>query len=314
MPFSKAKLSLWVWGVRTVLRHRRPDVALAFLGGLGDELLCTAPLVEWRQRGARNIWIRTHRPELFAGLDRAAQILPDSARCDRLASRLGRPFRYLSYSRYDEAGDRDEPLARHVIAEMCARAGLTGAVTLRPHWRVSATERARAAAWHDCIAINTSTLVARVPMLNKQWPAARFQAVVDHFGSRFKFVQLGAPADPPLRGTTDLRGQTSLRETAAILHGCRAFIGLVGFLMHLARAVECPAAIVYGGREPPELTGYPCNENVALRPACAPCWQRSRCEHDHACMAEIDAARVIAAVERVLTRPRGPLLESEATL
>ena len=266
------RLGLWLWAARTLLRHRRPDVSLAFLGGLGDELLCTAPLIEWRRRGRRNIWVMTRKTELFSGLNSEAQILPDDPRYPRLASRLGMPFRYLSYSRYNPALDRDEPPTRHVIAEMCCRAGLTGTVTLRPHWRVSDSEQAAAARWREHIAIQTSTLVAHVPMPNKQWPVARFQAVVDAFSPRCKFVQLGSRADPLLRDVTDLRGQTTLRESGAILHSARAFVGLVGFLMHLARAVECPAVIVYGGREVPDLTGYSCNLNVTRQPDCAPCW------------------------------------------
>jgi len=30
--------------------------------------------------------------------------------------------------------------------------------------------------------------------------------------------------------------------------------------MHLARAVDCRAVIVYGGRERPEISGYICNK------------------------------------------------------
>ena len=46
-----------------------------------------------------------------------------------------------------------------------------------------------------------------------------------------------------------------------------AFVGQVGFLMHLARAVDCRAVIVYGGRETPAQSGYPCNENLYSRGA-----------------------------------------------
>lgn len=307
------QLRLWSWGARELARRGRPDVALAFLGGLGDELFCTVPLLEWQRRSAHNLWLRTRAPELFAHLDRGVRVLPDDPRYEHLAARLGRPFRYLSYSRYDPALDRDEPPARHVIAEVCARAGLTGTVTLRPHWHVSDEERAAAAALRDHVAIQTSTLDAHVPMHNKQWPADRFQAVVDAF-PHSKFVQLGSRHDPPLRGVTDLRGRTSLRESGAILHTARAFVGLVGFLMHLARAVECPAVIVYGGRETPELTGYPCNLNLTRRPSCAPCWQRSLCVHARICMDDLPASAAISALESLLARPRGPLDAAEARL
>ena len=56
------------------------------------------------------------------------------------------------------------------------------------------------------------------------------------------------PRYPPLKGALDLRGKTGLREAAAILSNSLVFIGQVGFLMHLARAVDCRSVIVYGGQ------------------------------------------------------------------
>ncbi|MBI4623784.1 MAG: glycosyltransferase family 9 protein [Verrucomicrobia bacterium] len=308
------QLRLWTWGVHQVFRLGRPEVAFAFLGGLGDELLCTAPLVEWLDRRAGPIWVRTRCPELFAGFPAQTRILPDDARYHRLALRLRRPFRYLAYSRYDSEHDRDQPPSRHVIAEMCHRAGLTGEVRLRPHWRIADRESAIAQRWQGHLAIQTSTLTAHVPMPNKQWLAARWQAVVDRFASTIQFVQLGSRDDPPLRGVADLRGRTSLRETAAVLYHARAFVGLVGFLMHLARAVDCPATIVYGGRETPALTGYSCNINVTCTPACSPCWQRAHCDYNRICMTEISTDMVTTAIERLLARPRNPLRVDTASL
>jgi hypothetical protein len=309
-----AKLKLWLWGVRAILRYGRPRIAIAFLGGLGDELLCTAPLFEWQRRHVRRVWFRTRQPTLFKGLPSSPRILPDDPRYERLAALLGSQFRYLSYSRYETARDRDEPTSRHIIAEICARSGLTGRVALRPYWCVSQAEYAAAAPWRDCIVIQTSTLVAHVPMPNKQWPSERFQAVVDGFPPGLRFVQIGSRDDPPLHGVTDLRGNTSLRESAAILRSARAFVGLVGFLMHLARAVDCPAVIVYGGRETPALTGYPCNLNLTATPPCSPCWQRSLCDHARVCMNEISADAVIAALKKMLASPRGALAVEEVSL
>jgi len=48
----------------------------------------------------------------------------------------------------------------------------------------------------------------------KWWDSERYQAVVDHFAGRLRFVQIGAAEHhhPPLRGVVDLRGKTTLRE------------------------------------------------------------------------------------------------------
>lgn len=310
------KAQLYAWSVAQVVRlGGRPDVALGFLGGIGDDLLCTAPIAEWLRRGTNRLWFFTRHPDLYARcLDHRVRLLPDDARFQRIALRLGRPLRSLSYSVCDATTDRDSAVSEHIIANMCRRAGLKGRVQLRPHLSLASEEVAAASAWRGCIAVQTSSLAASVPMRNKQWRTERIQALVDHFSGRFGFVQIGSAGDPPLRGAHDLRGRTTLRETAAVLAQARLFVGLVGFLMHLARAVDCPSVIVYGGREPPELTGYPCNENVAHRPPCAPCWQRNRCDHGHACMEEISAAHVIAATERALQQPRGSLPVDEVEL
>lgn len=309
-----SRCQLYAWGLMQGARLGRPDVSLAFIGGLGDELMCTAPIIEWLRRDARNVWVRTRKPELFRGLDRRAHILPDDPRYERLAARLHRPFRNLSYSRYDAARDQDSPPTRHIIAEMCRHAGLEGEVRLRPHWRVTEAERAGAAQWREHVVIQTSTLDAHVPMRNKQWIAPHFQETVDRLAPGVRFVQLGSLNDFPLRGVEDLRGKTSLRETAAMLHTARGFLGLVGFLMHLARAVECPAVIIYGGRETPDLTGYSCNINLTRRPACSPCWQRSRCDFDRVCMNQILATEVVAALTNLLSHARAPLQEDTVIL
>ncbi len=309
------KARLYLWGGLQIAQLGRPDIALGFLGGIGDDLLCTAPIEEWRRRGAQCVWFFSRHPELFPHFDRQVRLVREDARLQRLALRLGQPMRALSYSTYDPAADRDSPLSEHLIAAMCRRAGLTGRVSLRPHLPLSAKEHAWAARWSDCVAIQTSSLTASAPMQNKQWPAARFQAAVDHLTARgMHCVQVGSPADAALRGATDLRGRTSLRETAMVLARTRLFVGLAGFLMHLARAVECPGVIIYGGREPPELTGYICNINVTDRPACAPCWQRNRCDFSHACMEDITAQQVISALDDACGRPRGPLAVEEIEL
>lgn len=304
---------LLFWGLRELLKHGVPDVALGFLGGIGDDLLCTAAIDEHLRRGARRIWFFTRHPTLY-DYDKRVRLLPEDPRLLRLCTRIGRPPRYLSYARHDPVTDRDEMPDEHLIAVMCRLAGLTGRVRLRPRLALRESELDRARPHQGALVFQAGGLVARVPMLNKQWFDGRMQRVADRFAGRFPIIQIGAPEDPPLQGALDLRGRTSLRETAALLAQARLFVGTVGFSMHLARAVDCPAVIIYGGREPPEKTGYPCNLNIARRPACSPCWQRNRCDHDRVCMADISIDDVVTGVEQALARPRANLEVEEIDL
>lgn len=307
---------LLFWGLYQLLRHGgRPNIVLGFRGGIGDDLLCTVAVDEWLRRGTQRVWFITRHPELYAHYDARVRLLPDDERFVALAERLGRPFRALSYSTYESDTDREIPPAGHIIATMCRLAGLSGRVALQPDLRLYADELARAAPYQNVIVVQTGNLVARVPMRNKQWRPGRFAAVGTELLRRgLTVVQLGATQDEEVPGAVDLRGATSLRESAAILAGARLFVGPVGFLMHLARAVSCPGVIVYGGREIPAMTGYPANENLVRPMPCAPCWQRNRCAHDHACMDDITARDVLNAIDRRLALPRGPLRREEVTL
>lgn len=297
------------------MRSGLPEVSLGFLGGIGDDLLCTVAVDAWLLRGARRIWFFTRHPEFYPHYDARVRLISEDPRFRALAVRLGRPLRPLAYSAYEPEFDREIPPPGHLIRTMCRLAGLTGRVPLQPTLPVSVVERAAAAGYEGVIAIQTSNLTASVPMENKQWPAERFAAVASRLrATGRRLVQLGAPEDAALPGAEDLRGATTLRQAAALLSQARLFIGPVGFLMHLARAVDCPAVIVYGGREPPDTTGYPCNANVTEIPPCSPCWQRSRCDHHRACLTNLPIGRVTAAVDAMLARPRGPLAVAEAEL
>lgn len=77
--------------------------------------------------------------------------------------------------------------------------------------------------------------------------------------------------------------------------------------MHLARAVECPAVILYGGREAPWQSGYTCNTNLYSPLPCAPCWLWNHCDYDRECMNRITVSDVVQAIRERLARPRNPL-------
>lgn len=122
----------------------------------------------------------------------------------------------------------------------------------------------------------------------KWWDPARYQAVVDHFAGRIRFVQVGEAghAHPPLRGVLDLRGQTTLRQLVRLVHHADGVLCPVTSLMHLAAAVPMPegraplrpCVVVAGGREPSQWEAYPGHrylDTVGALPCCAGggCWK-----------------------------------------
>ncbi len=282
---------------------------LVYFGGdgRGDDLLLSTALHELRTRGGRGLGVMTRWPELFQGSPDVDHVYP--MRHDHVAGlrRLGRTIDELTYIHAQRPPDIDVPPHRHIVAEMCRRSSIRGEVGVRPYLWLTAEERAAASAFAGCVAVQSSRRSASLSIGNKEWSPERFQAVVDALPPHQRVVQLGLEEDPLLNGVEDLRGKTSLRASAAVLDAAAAFVGLVGFLMHLARAVDCPAVIIYGGRERPDQSGYACNENLYSAVPCAPCWRWNSCDYERLCMTTIQPADVSRALGRVLSRPRLPL-------
>lgn len=74
--------------------------------------------------------------------------------------------------------------------------------------------------------------------------------------------------------------------------------------MHLARAVDCPAVIVQGGRTTREQWGYPCNIHLVRRPACSPCGRYQTCPYGFHCLTDIPPEEVLEACVTLITKDR----------
>ncbi|GJG89286.1 hypothetical protein tb265_44670 [Gemmatimonadetes bacterium T265] len=295
--------------VSFLTRHGRPDLLInAVGGGIGDDLLCTAIFRELRLRGETNFWVMNKYQQLYEHNADVPVAVPPLERYDVLLRQLGVKVAYPWYTSYHPAYDRDDPIPeQHLISLMCQKIGITGTVTLRPYLPLTDDERRRGAITPRPVAIQSSGLDAKHAMRNKNWYLDRYQGVVSALRHKYDFVQVGSPNDPPLDGVRDLRGKTSLRETAAVLAGSLAFVGQVGMLMHLARAVDCRSVIVYGGRETPAQSGYPCNENLYSAVSCSPCWRLNTCPYERVCLRMIGVDDVVDAVERQVDRYGSPL-------
>jgi hypothetical protein len=311
----------WVGVIRFSLsfvatRAPLPRVLLYFGFAPGDDLLCTAVLRELRKHGRDRLLMVSDHRELFAGNQDPTYVRPLWTRyyrdgstvaiCRRFVRFWGGEFTRPEYAPLD-GEDRRKPPRRHIIAEMCARVGITGPVEIRPYLALSDDEKLSATWAQGKIVIQSSGMAARHPMLNKQWYQERFQGVIDALAEEVDFIQLGSVTDPMLQNAKDLRGATGIREAAAILHHARLYVGTVGFPMHLARAVECPSVILFGGREAPWQSGYICNLNLYSAVPCAPCWRANTCDFDRQCMRDISVADVVSAIRQMIERPRNPL-------
>jgi ADP-heptose:LPS heptosyltransferase len=301
-------------GIFNRVRLGFPSHYFVGTGGIGDDLMCTTVFRELKKRGSGRIAMATRHPLLFQGNPDVDHVIHN--RNPRLSRWLleGLPLVRLGYSDYDPVRDADEPLNEHVLVKICRLAGVNGEIELRPYLHLKPEEIAAGKLADRQIVIQSSAQGAPWPMKNKEWYLDRFQVVCGRLSQEFKIFQLGAASDPALAGVEDLRGKTTLRQSAAILSNSLVLIGLEGFLMHLARAVDCRSVIIYGGRIKPTQIGYAANENLYSPVECSPCWLRNRCDYDRKCMDMISVEQVITAARKQIARHETPLEVQTAVL
>jgi heptosyltransferase-2 len=113
--------------------------------------------------------------------------------------------------------------------------------------------------------------------------------------------ELMAPEARPF--VSDLAGQTSLEVLAGAMRLARACVSNDSGAMHLAAAVGVPLAAIFGPtneRETAPLAHAGITADVLIHHvSCRPCMLRE-CPIDHPCMRDLDPARVLSSVERML--------------
>lgn len=297
------RLALQVPAISSEIRKAGlPDMILYFGFAAGDDLLCTVLARELKKRGLKKIWMCTRHPQIFLRNTDISHIVSQASWLYSLNEWKPELVPNLEYSLYAPEKDQGVSPTEHISVIQCRKAGIRGSIELKPHLYLSQEELDQQRWASGCIAIQSSGLEAAFPMRNKQWFPERFQALVSNLVKSHRLVQVGGVSDPLLDGVLDMRGRTSIRESAAILSNCRLYIGTVGMLMHLARAVDCPSVIIYGGRERPEQSGYSCNINICSVEPCSPCWRFNKCDHERVCMEHITVDNVLAGVGQCLQR------------
>jgi len=276
--------------------------------GIGDVLLATGILRAWRRLHHQPVIVETRYPELFQHNPDARAIWRADIRPHFTAKLFDHRLIWRAGNRVNHWFDEHslEPTypfpcrGKHLIDAMAETLG----IELRPDERhpfLHLTDRERAAqSWaHGWIAVQSSSTTYWT--MNKHWIPGRMQQVVNEISAMgYSIVQLGAAEDDALEGVKDLRGKTTLRESAAILANARLLIGLEGGLVHLARSVDTRAVVIYTGYTRPEETGY--MENVNLRDSAAGegCWRREQCAHCAESARKVTVENVVTAVNALI--------------
>ena len=303
------------------LRIRNIYLLVRVGDSLGEHVAMTAAARLIAQQRHKRVWIATTYPAIFDNhpfVERvfdANRISPWLLRHFITAMKMGgRHFgffvfrsdehrKYVDYCR--ETGARE-----HLVKLQSDHLGLgLDYSDVTPTVVVSEQERRGATARRDWPTPPYS-LIHSIGKLdwtrNKTWGPDKFQEVVDRM-DHVKWIQVGLPSDPPLHGTIDLRGSTSVRELVILMEGADFVVCQESMLTHLAAAAGTDAVCVYTGFNTPEVSAYDKVVPVTKDPqvSCAPCWLIDPCPvPGHPCASELPAASVVREAERLLAANR----------
>jgi len=291
------------------------SIMLTHKGDLNGSIMCTTVAHELRLRGVENIWLETLWPDDFTGQPGFDRAIEETFASEWLVNKIGGKVVYPFYTTHAPGRDYQNGPGEHALMAMCRNSGILGEISLRPYFNVGTETLPSLPERLVVIQGIASFPEAIFPVPTEDWYQDRFQAVVDNLSKRWNVVQIGFGGEPRLNGTIDLRGKLTVRQIAAVLQRARCYLGQVGCFMQLARAVDCPAVIVYGGRSTPAQTGYSVNVNIARAVACSPCWIVKKCPYDMTCMNQIPVNEVVEAVESLLLEsPDRPLQTEKASI
>lgn len=147
----------------------------------------------------------------------------------------------------------------------------------------------------------------------KRWFPERFADVCNQLRKLddIRVMIFGAPGEEDIGKTIrehigkdciDLTGKTTLRQAAALIRACDAFITNDSGLMHIAAALDVPQIALFGPTN--HLTTSPASSNSTIirHPvSCSPC-MKPHCPTDHRCMKEITVAQVVESAQRLLVK------------
>ncbi|MBM3851867.1 MAG: glycosyltransferase family 9 protein, partial [Verrucomicrobia bacterium] len=142
---------------------------------------------------------------------------------------------------------------------------------------------------------------------NKDWPADRWDDLIQRLSDWATVIELGTNARPGTAAARhiDLRGRTNVRQFCAIISMADLVITAVTSSVHIAAAYGVPTLSILGGYELPENTAYPHHTTLYRSVPCSPCWLREPCPYGIPCLRQIEVGDVLTAAREILQDQAG---------
>lgn len=137
---------------------------------------------------------------------------------------------------------------------------------------------------------------------NKSWSFGDFDRLIESVCDFGSVVEIGEYTDAWDKAIPvnyiDLRSRTSLSDLIALIAAIDVLVCPVSGPLHISAACRTPAVVIAGGYEHSEHTLYSGNIILSADLPCSPCWLRTPCPIDLACMKAISVEAVVNAVRR----------------
>lgn len=149
--------------------------------------------------------------------------------------------------------------------------------------------------------------------VSRRWTFDQWSSLISRLSETNTVVLIGGDEETdiarsillPRHNVTNLIGQLTLTQTAALMEGARLYIGLDTGPTHLAAAMGTPVVALYGPNTPVRWGPYSSKARVLYKPnSCSPCTRQyegvvSTCR-DNQCMKAIRVDEVLEAVDSLL--------------
>ena len=284
-----------------------------FPQGIGDGVMATAVAGAYFAKFNKKLCIAHKQVALFKN-NPYLECVPEYAvqnlneQTIRQAEEKGDQLIAVSYLHFEGRSKEARPSVKgapsqNMLSRMAERVGLSGDFLALPRIYLTEEEkRYRGELGEDYIAVAVQGIEKY-----KSWERRKMEEVIQAFPD-YRFIQLGAPGDAPIKGAEYLCGQLTLRQSASVLFNARCFIGPQGALIHLARAVDCPAIILAPSAEPFPAMTYPEYQTLCPETPCPYCTEGGmsfvNCECPEKCMEGISSQMVIDALKQELAHSR----------
>jgi ADP-heptose:LPS heptosyltransferase len=293
------------------------DIDVMTWGGIGDILLLTPALRALKQKH------QTSRLRVFCSQASHFQVLEHNPHIDVLRiyqggwnlTALGRPVVFYRWLRHQVMGPRRRDRRRfylpqygnlqptllrnrhatELIGELLGVEVRDRTLEVFLTQSEEAKGKAIATRYKNPIAMHITSTCCE----NQNWRAENWDALVAR-NPQYTFLQLGLKDETAVRGTVDLRGTLTLRESFAVLKFADAFVGVVSSMAHATNALGTKGVVLFGPSAP-EVWAHPNNITLTKNLRCAPCVDYLvgvECPYGAPCLSEITIEEVECALRK----------------